>query len=155
MRLIGHRWTIGALTGLLFLGWSRTSVAQTADTAAVVTVETIDIQLYRAKQPTAVPAAKSETKSRYPGGNAKWVPGFWTLAGNRNSGATAGWVWVPGAWVTPPARNARWEPAHWGMYDEWWSWIPGHWIVPGKFGYPADYSTAKMARLKESQEDQE
>ena len=155
MTLIRNRMAIGALTGLLFLGWSRSSVAQTADTAAVMTIETINIQLYRAKEPRAVPTAKSESKTRAPGGKAAWIPGFWDLQGNRNSGARAGWVWVPGRWVTPPARRARWEPAHWGMLDEWWSWIPGHWVVPGRYGYPPDLSTAKMARLKESQEDLE
>jgi len=155
MKLIGHRWTVGALTGLLLLGWTHRSVAQTRDTAAVMTVETVDIQLYRVKAPTAVPAAKAESKTRSPGGKAVWVPGFWDLGGNRHTSSRAGWTWVSGHWVTPPEHGAHWEPAHWGMMDEWWSWIPGHWFVPGRYGYPPDYSTAKMARLKESQEDQE
>jgi hypothetical protein len=46
---------------------------------------------------------------------------------------------VPGEWLTPPVRNARWDPAHWGWTgenDRWWTWIPGHWAQPGPHGYP-------------------
>ena len=153
MKLIGNRMSIGVLTGLLVLGWSRTSVAQTVDTAAVMTIETTNLQLYRAKEPTAVPAAKSETRTRSPGGSAIWLPGFWTLQGDRHSATRAGWVWVPGRWVTPPSRRARWEPAHWGMLDSWWSWIPGHWALPGRYGYSPSLTSAEMYRHRESQED--
>lgn len=155
MNFIGNRMAIGVLAGFLCLGVSRSSVAQTADTAEVMTIETVNLQLYRTKEPRAVPAAKSESKTGSPGRKAAWIPGFWDLQNNRSSASRAGWVWVPGRWVTPPERRARWEPAHWGMLDEWWSWIPGHWVVPGRYGYPPDLSTAKMAQLKESQEDQE
>lgn len=155
MKFIGNRIVIGALAALLSLGTSRSSVAQTADTAEVMTIETVNLQLYRAKEPSAVPAAKSESRTRSPGGKAVWIPGFWDLRGSRNSAPRAGWVWVSGRWVEPPARGARWEPAHWGMLEESWSWIPGHWVVPGRYGYPPDLTTAQISRLKESQEDQE
>jgi hypothetical protein len=115
----------------------------------------MDLQIDRAREPGAVPAAKSESQSQSPGGSAVWTPGYWDLKGNRNSASRAGWVWFPGRWVTPPERDARWEPAHWGMLHEWWSWIPGHWVVPGRYGYPQSLSTASLSRLKESQEDQE
>jgi hypothetical protein len=153
MTFIGNRTAIGALVMLLGVGVHRSSAAQTADTSVVMTVETI--QLYRAKEPTPIPAARPESKSKSPGGKAVWIPGFWDLKGNRNSAPRAGWTWVPGRWVTAPEHGARWEPAHWGMADEWWSWIPGHWVVPGHYGYPPDLPNAKIARLKESQEDQD
>lgn len=153
MMIIGNRMRTGVLAGLLCLGIGKSGVAQMADTAAVVSIETV--QLYRTKEPRAIPAAKPETKTKSPGGKAMWIPGYWDLQGNRNSAARAGWVWLSGRWVAAPARGARWEPAHWGMLDEWWSWIPGHWVVPGRYGYPPDLSTAKLSRLKESQEDQE
>jgi hypothetical protein len=155
MKIIGKQLAIGALAGLLSLGTSRSGVAQMADTAEVITIETVDLQLYRAKEPNAVPAPKAEAKPASPGGKAIWVPGFWTLQANRYTAPRAGWVWVPGRWLTPPAPKARWEPAHWGMLDEWWSWIPGHWVVPGRYGYPPDLATAKQDRLRESQEDQQ
>lgn len=153
MTFIGNRMAIAALASLLCVGMHRSSVAQTADRAEVMTIETV--QLYRAKEPAPIPAAKPETKTRSPGGKAVWIPGFWDLRGNRNSAPRAGWVWIQGRWVTAPERRARWEPAHWGEVDESWSWIPGHWVVPGRYGYPPDLSTAKMAQLKESQEDQD
>jgi hypothetical protein len=155
MRFIGKRVAIVALAGVLSVSASRTGVAQSAGSADVVTIETIKLQLYRANEPKAVPVAKRETKSRYPGGKEMWVPGFWNLEGDRSTDSRAGWVWVPGRWITPPERNARWEPAHWGMLNEWWSWMPGHWVVPGRYGYPPELSTANLARLKASQEDQE
>ena len=153
MTMIGNRTRTGVLAALVCFGMNKTGIAQMADTTEVVTVETIE--LYRAKEPSAIPAPKLETRSKAPSGEATWIPGHWTLQGNRNSAPRAGWVWVPGRWATAPARGARWEPAHWGMVDEWWSWIPGHWVVPGRYGYPPDLTTAKIARLKESQEDQE
>src|SRR5215208_4679725 len=155
MKFIGNRMAIGTLAGLLCLGVSRSSLAQTADTTEVLTIETVDLQLYRAKEPSAAPVARSESKTRSPGAKAIWIPGFWNLQGNRTSAPRAGWAWVPGRWETPPARSARWEPAHWGMLDEWWSWIPGHWVVPGKYGYPPSLTAAQISRLKESQEDRE
>jgi hypothetical protein len=102
-------------------------MAQMADTADVGIIETVDVTVYRVKEPAKVPIAKSETKGRAPSRDAVWVPGFWNMEGGRYTGPRAGWVWVPGRWLTPPFRGAHWLPAHWGWSDEWWSWIPGHW----------------------------
>jgi Ion channel len=68
-----------------------------------------------------------ELAGRPPAAGAVRVPGFWDLQGDRMTAPRAGWVWVPGRWLTPPFRGAQWNPAHWGWADGWWSWIPGHW----------------------------
>ena len=135
MSIIGSRITSLAIAGVLCLGLSRkaaaqtadTAVAQIADTADAVTIETVTVTVYRVKEPATAPVAKSETRGRAPSKDAIWVPGFWDLQGDRSTGPRAGWVWVAGQWLTPPARHAHWFPAHWGWSDGWWSWIPGHW----------------------------
>jgi hypothetical protein len=127
MAIIGHRITSFAIAGLLCSALSRTGMAQMADTANAVSIETVEVTVYRVKEPARAPIAKAETKGRAPSTDAIWVPGFWNLQGDRNTGTRAGWVWLPGQWLAPPVRGAHWVPAHWGWYDEWWSWIPGHW----------------------------
>jgi hypothetical protein len=125
-----------AVAGSLCLGLSRNVAAQTADTTDVVTIETVNVTVYRTKDAAKVPSPKLETKGRAPSKDAIWRPGYWNLNGDRSTGSRAGWVWVPGRWLTPPAKTARWDPAHWGWSDDWWSWIPGHWVQPGPHGYP-------------------
>lgn len=127
MSIIGHRITSFAIAGVLCVGLSRSGAAQMADTVDAVTVETVNVTVYRTKEPATVPTAKTETKGRAPSKDAVWLPGFWDLQGNRNTAPRAGWVWVPGRWLTPPFRGAHWVPAHWGFSDDWWSWSPGHW----------------------------
>ena len=109
MSIMGWRITPLAVAGILCVGVSGKGVAQSADPVDPVDVVRIEI--------TGVAPSK----------HAVWVPGFWDLEGNPSTGARAGWEWVPGQWMTPPARNAHWFPAHWGWSDGWWSWIPGHW----------------------------
>jgi hypothetical protein len=153
MAIIGQRITAFAMVGVLCLGLTRRGTAQMADTATAVDIEAVSVTVYRVKQPAKVPIAKSETKGRAPSADASWVPGYWNFQGDRNTGASAGWVWVPGRWLTPPARHARWDSAHWGWSDEWWSWIPGHWVQPGRHGYPPSLQSDEMQRQKTDQED--
>jgi len=137
MSLVGHRLATLVVAGVLCAGLSRSSSAQMADTAAADTVdlesiEALTVTVYRTKEPPAVPAAKAETKGSAPSKDAVWIPGFWNLKGDRNTGSRAGWAWIPGRWTTPPFKGANWIPAHWGWAtpektDRWWTWIPGHW----------------------------
>lgn len=66
---------------LLSLGPSRNGVAQTSnppDTAYVLTIQTVELTVYRTKEPGTAPAAKPETKGKAPAANAIWVPGYAT-----------------------------------------------------------------------------
>ena len=143
MSIKGRRIMALAAAGVLCTGLTRTGMAQMADTAGAVIIETVTVTAYRSKEPAAVPAAKAETKGRAPSKDAVWVPGFWDLQGNRQTSPRAGWTWVPGRWLTPPFKGAHWVPAHWGWADpqptdRWWSWIPGHWSKYNVFVEP-DY----------------
>jgi hypothetical protein len=154
MSLSQNRITPWAVAALLSLGLSRNGVAQTSDasdTADVLTVETVQLTVYRSKEPSQAPPTKSETRGQAPASNSVWIPGYWDLQANRDTAPRAGWAWVPGRWLTPPANTARWDPAHWGWSNEWWSWIPGHWVVPGKHGYPPSLERDQMSRLEISQ----
>jgi hypothetical protein len=153
MTIIGHPIRAFAMAGALCVGLSRSGTAQMADTADALSVETVNVTVYRVKEPAKTPIAKSETKGRAPSTDAIWVPGFWNMQGDRNTGPSAGWVWVPGRWLTPPVRDARWDPAHWGWSDGWWSWIPGHWVRRGPHGYPPSLQSDEMQRFKIDQED--
>jgi hypothetical protein len=151
MRTNQNRITMWAVAALLSLGFSRNGVAQTSnapDSTAVLTVEAVELTVYRTKEPGKTPVAKPETRGKAPAANAVWIPGFWDLRAGRNTAPRAGWTWVPGRWATPPARAARWDPAHWGWSNEWWSWIPGHWVLPGKHGYPPSLEADQMSRLE-------
>jgi hypothetical protein len=146
MSIIEHRIVSLAMTGMLCVGLSRSGVAQMADTAGAVRIETVTVMVYRVKEPAKAPIAKSETKSRASSKDAVWVPGFWNLQEDQNTGSRAGWVWVPGVWLTPPVRGARWDPAHWGWADDWWSWRPGHWVQRGRHGYPASLTSDQISQ---------
>ena len=141
MSIVGNRIKPLAIAGVLCIGLSRSGLAQMADTASAVSIETVTVTVYRVKELAKAPMARSETKGRVPSKDAVWVPGFWNLQGDRNTGSRAGWVWAPGQWLTPPVRAARWDPAHWGWSDDWWSWRPGHWVQPGRHGYPASLTS--------------
>jgi WXXGXW repeat (2 copies) len=149
MQLVANRMAVRGLAALLLLGMSRSAAAQMADTT-VANVETVKLTGFRSKAPTDPPAAKSETKGTAPSAQAVWVPGFWDLRGDLKISPRAGWVWVPGRWIEPPVPHARWNPGHWGWYDDWYSWIPGHWVVPGRHGYPADLQSGDGSELETS-----
>jgi len=150
MKRIGSRLAACGLAALLSVGLSRSTAAQAADTVEVVTVETVQLTAFRAKEPSIPPAAKRETRTPAPSAGAVWVPGFWDLRGSRATASRAGWVWVPGAWITPPVPHARWDPGHWGWSDKWYSWIPAHWVVPGRHGYPPSLATDQETELEMS-----
>jgi hypothetical protein len=150
MERITNRLAVCGLAALMSVGLSRSTAAQTADTAKAVTVETVELTVFRAKEPSNPPAAKRETRTPAPSADAVWVPGFWDLQGNRATASRAGWVWVPGGWIKPPVAHARWDPGHWGWSDQWYSWIPGHWVVPGRHGYQPNLATDQETELEMS-----
>jgi hypothetical protein len=131
MPIISHRITALALAAALSLGLNRAGMAQTAGQGGILKE---NVAVYRAKEPMKAPVAKPETKGSAPSADAVRIEGFWDLQGDPRTAPNAGWVWVPGRWIVPPVRGARWDPAHWGWRDEWWSWIPGHWDEPGRLG---------------------
>jgi hypothetical protein len=69
----------------------------------------------------APPAPIVETRVVAPGPRYVWVAGYHRWDGRA-------YVWVPGAWVVPPAHYHHWVAGHWvheranGYY-----WVDGHW----------------------------
>ena len=146
MFITGHPIRALAMAAVLWVGLSRSGTAQMADTTDALSIETVSVTVYRVREPAKAPIAKAETKGRAPSAGAVWVSGFWNLQGDRSTGPSAGWVWVPGRWLTPPVREARWDPAHWGWSDGWWSWIPGHWVQRGPHGYPPSLQSDEISQ---------
>ena len=50
----------------------------------------------------------------------QWTPGYWNYA-------SAGYYWVPGAWVAPPFFGALWTPSYWGFYSGHYLFHRGYW----------------------------
>ncbi len=95
MRTNQNRITMWAVAALLSLGFSRNGVAQTSnapDSTAVLTVEAVELTVYRTKEPGKTPVAKPETRGKAPAANAVWIPGFWDLRAGRNTAPRAGWT---------------------------------------------------------------
>ena len=65
-----------------------------------------------------------------------WTPGYWNYA-------TAGYFWVPGAWVAAPYVGALWTPGWWGPWHGHYGFHRGYWGrhvgfyggIPYGFGY--------------------
>lgn len=55
-----------------------------------------------------------------PDPNYLWTPGYYDYA-------SAGYYWVPGAWVAPPFYGALWTPAWWGFYGGHYHFYRGYW----------------------------
>jgi hypothetical protein len=68
----------------------------------------------------APPRAAVERPGRPPRAGLVWTPGYQRWDGRA-------YVWVPGAWVVPPRRRARWVPAHWVRRRHGWVFVAGHW----------------------------
>ena len=71
-----------------------------------------------------------------PDPNSLWTPGYWNYA-------SAGYYWVPGAWVAAPYTGALWTPGYWGYYGHRYRFHRGFWGphvgfyggIPYGFGY--------------------
>ncbi len=55
-----------------------------------------------------------------PDPNYLWTPGYYDYA-------SAGYYWVPGAWVAPPFYGALWTPCWWGFYGGHYLFHRGYW----------------------------
>ncbi len=55
-----------------------------------------------------------------PDPNYLWTPGYYDYA-------SAGYYWVPGAWVAPPYYGALWTPSWWGFYGGHYLFHRGYW----------------------------
>lgn len=55
-----------------------------------------------------------------PDPNYLWTPGYYNYA-------SAGYYWVPGAWVAPPFYGALWTPPWWGFYGSHYLFHRGYW----------------------------
>ncbi len=55
-----------------------------------------------------------------PDPNYLWTPGYYDYA-------SAGYYWVPGAWVAPPFYGALWTPSWWGFYGGRYRFHRGYW----------------------------
>jgi hypothetical protein len=162
MKRFANRMTAWGLATVLSCGLSGRAAAQMADTsssaetsrstdtASMVNVETVHSTVFRTRKPSHPPATRPELKGSAPSADAVWVAGFWDLRADRATSPRAGWVWVPGRWITPPVPRARWDPGHWGWYDDWYSWIPAHWVVPGRHGYPPSLEADQETELEMS-----
>jgi len=51
----------------------------------------------------------------------------WVWRGGYNRWDGGRYVWVPGSYVAPPHRGARWVPGHWRHTRRGYIWIEGHW----------------------------
>lgn len=49
-----------------------------------------------------------------------WVPGFWKWNGEN-------YIWLRGAYVSPPVAGQNWTPGHWVRQHGEWYWIAGFW----------------------------
>ncbi len=52
--------------------------------------------------------------------NWQWTPGYWAWG-------AAGYYWVPGTWVAPPAVGVYWTPGYWGYSGGYYGWNGGYW----------------------------
>ncbi|HEY2475690.1 MAG TPA: YXWGXW repeat-containing protein, partial [Candidatus Cybelea sp.] len=52
--------------------------------------------------------------------NYQWTPGYWGWG-------SAGYYWVPGTWVAPPAVGMYWTPGYWGAGAGGYGWTGGYW----------------------------
>jgi YXWGXW repeat-containing protein len=52
--------------------------------------------------------------------NYMWTPGYWGYG-------SAGYYWVPGTWVAPPAVGLYWTPGYWGYGNGGYGWNAGYW----------------------------
>ncbi|HEX3556297.1 MAG TPA: hypothetical protein VIA62_24020 [Thermoanaerobaculia bacterium] len=68
------------------------------------------------------PGVRAEVAITSPGPGYYWVPGYWDW-----SGASAEWLWVPGAWVRPPHARAVWVVPRYVRHRGHWRYERGHW----------------------------
>jgi WXXGXW repeat (2 copies) len=70
--------------------------------------------------PEPPPPLPDYSQPTCPGDNYLWTPGYWDYS-------TAGYYWVPGAWVIAPWVDALWTPPWWGYGDGVYLFHAGYW----------------------------
>jgi WXXGXW repeat (2 copies) len=68
----------------------------------------------------APPRIRRERRTVRPSRDAVWVAGSWDWQGDN-------WVWIPGRWVVPEGRHARWIGPRYVREYGGWRYVPGHW----------------------------
>jgi len=68
----------------------------------------------------APPAIPVTVQPPIPGEGYIWTPGYWAWG-------PAGYYWVGGRWVLPPAIGVLWTPGYWGQVGGLWGWHAGYW----------------------------
>jgi len=66
------------------------------------------------------PAVIVEPRPYSPGGNYRWVEGYWAWRGDR-------YVWQRGYWVVPPRGYREWVPPRYEPYGRGYRYTPGYW----------------------------
>jgi hypothetical protein len=56
----------------------------------------------------APPALQADVAFAAPGPGFAWVDGYYDWSAGRKA-----YVWIPGRWMRPPFRSARWYPPRW------------------------------------------
>jgi hypothetical protein len=68
----------------------------------------------------APPAIPVVVQPPIPGEGYIWTPGYWAWG-------PAGYYWVNGRWLLPPAIGVLWTPGYWGEVGGLWGWHAGYW----------------------------
>ena len=79
----------------------------------------LDPNVPQAQQPPP-PLPTDYEQPEAPGDGYLWTPGYWDYA-------TAGYYYVPGAWVAAPFTGALWTPGWWGYAGSGYRWHHGYW----------------------------
>ncbi len=66
------------------------------------------------------PPLQDDTQPPCPDDGYLWTPAYWAWG-------SAGYYWVPGAWVRPPRAGILWTPGYWSFGGALYIFHPGYW----------------------------
>ncbi len=78
----------------------------------------LDASVPESQQPP--PPLPAYDQPEAPAQDYLWTPGYW-------SNASAGYFYVPGAWIAPPFIGALWTPGWWEAHNHRFRWHHGVW----------------------------
>lgn len=93
--------------------------AQISDDEYAQYEDLLDPNVPEAQQPPP-PLPTDYEQPEAPGDDYLWTPGYWDYA-------SAGYYYVPGAWVAAPYPGALWTPGWWGYVGHGYRWHHGYW----------------------------
>jgi hypothetical protein len=73
-----------------------------------------------AKAPSAAPPPKKEAPPPAPAPGMVWTEGYWFFG-------VDGWIWIAGAWRSPPTPGAKWKVSTYVSIGGGWVLLPGGW----------------------------